>query len=113
MTGDRRIRLGVVLGLAGAVLALSLRGVRSARIIASPEHGPVLSDCDGAIRELVIQYAPGRRLSSRPPIASSWASCPMMLRSTSFAPIARRSTICSNGWVTSLAASIRSSPITR
>ena len=58
MTADRRIRLGVVLGLAGAVLALSLRGVGSARVIPPPEHGPVLSDCDGAIRELVIQYAP-------------------------------------------------------
>jgi hypothetical protein len=58
MTGDRRIRLGVVLGLAGAVLALSLRGVGSARIVEPPKHGPVLSDCDGAIRELVIQYVP-------------------------------------------------------
>lgn len=48
---DWRIRTGAALGLAGAVVFL-LAGGRPGY------HGPVLSDCDGAVRELAIQYVP-------------------------------------------------------
>ncbi len=48
---DRRIASGVVLGLTVAVASFPATPQR-------PGHGPLLSECDGAIRELVIQYVP-------------------------------------------------------
>lgn len=49
---DRRIRLGVVLGLLAAPLLLALREDGAGR-------GSALSDVDGRIREVVIQYVAG------------------------------------------------------
>lgn len=46
--------LGVILGLAAALLVMPLLGDESAR--AESTVGPVLSDCDGALHEVVIQY---------------------------------------------------------
>ncbi len=48
------IRIGVLLGL---VLALTLYPAAPARA-AFPSRGALLSDCDGPLRELVIQYVP-------------------------------------------------------
>lgn len=47
---DARIAIGLVLGLAG-IPALFFRD-------APPRHGPLLSDCDGALEQIVIQYVP-------------------------------------------------------
>ena len=57
---DWRIRVGVVVGIAAAVAFGVMEGERTAhsKTVTLPAHGPVLSDCDGAIRELVIQYVP-------------------------------------------------------
>jgi len=53
---DWRVRIGVALGLVLALLVAAFDGsVPESR----PDHGPVLSDCDGAIRSLAIQYVPG------------------------------------------------------
>ena len=49
---------GVVLGLAIGIGILNLAG--NARRPAPPS-GPILSECDGHFRELVIQYEPGAR----------------------------------------------------
>lgn len=52
MRRDRRILLGIVLGLLAAPLLFALRGDGAGR-------GAVLSDCDGRIREIVIHYVSG------------------------------------------------------
>lgn len=49
-----RRALGVAIGLGLAVAILSLTGGPRAE----PARGPLLSDCDGALRSLVIQYVP-------------------------------------------------------
>lgn len=51
---DRRVAAGVVLGLAAAVASFPAAPPR-------PGHGPLLSECDGAIQEIVIQYVPEAR----------------------------------------------------
>jgi len=51
---DWRLRLGVGLGLLGAAAFVAVQ-----RPSPRPDCGPVLSDCDGALRELVIQYVIG------------------------------------------------------
>ncbi|MBZ0135407.1 MAG: hypothetical protein K8I27_03410 [Planctomycetes bacterium] len=48
--------LGVTLGLLAAFLVMPLLDKDEAR--AESTVGPILSDCDGALRELVIQYTP-------------------------------------------------------
>lgn len=48
--------LGVILGLVAGFIVMPLLYDESAR--AEPTVGPILSDCDGALRELVIQYTP-------------------------------------------------------
>ena len=55
-----RSGVGIALGLLAAVVFGVLSGERttSSDSIMIPQHGPVLSDCDGAIEELVIQYVP-------------------------------------------------------
>lgn len=54
----KEILIGVPLGLLTGFAALGLIN-RSARPAAA--NGPILSECDGAMRELVIQYEPGAR----------------------------------------------------
>ncbi len=51
---DWRIGLGIVVGLIAAGGIIAVEGIRSAPV----RPGPVLSDCDGALREIVIQYVP-------------------------------------------------------
>jgi len=54
---DRRKALGVLLGLAVGAAGLSLRDhAQSARM--ARNTGPLLPDCEGALRELVIHYVP-------------------------------------------------------
>jgi hypothetical protein len=48
---DWRVRLGIWLGLVAAAAFVAVE-----RPSPDPSHGPVLSDCDGAMTELVIQY---------------------------------------------------------
>ena len=52
----RRVRIGVMIGLlAGAVFSFGPGGrVRPVGL----DRGPLLSDCDGRLRELVIHYVP-------------------------------------------------------
>lgn len=52
---DWRVRAGVVLGLSVAMVLGGLGTIRGPEA-ALRDHGAVLSDCDGAIRELVIHY---------------------------------------------------------
>ncbi|HUT32828.1 MAG TPA: agmatine deiminase family protein [Planctomycetota bacterium] len=54
---DRRKALGVFLGVAVGAAGLSLRDrVQSGRV--ARVAGPLLPDCEGALRELVIHYVP-------------------------------------------------------
>lgn len=57
---DWRARTGLLLGLAGAAAFLAAGGaptpLRAQKRL--PPHGPLLSDCDGPIKALVIQYVP-------------------------------------------------------
>ena len=55
---DRRIRVGMLLGLAAAAaFTVELgRWPSSTPGQFLPDHGSVLSDCDGAIEQIVIQY---------------------------------------------------------
>jgi hypothetical protein len=55
MASRFHILLGVAIGLAVSVGVLALSGGR--RGPAAPESGPLLSECDGAVRRLVIHYA--------------------------------------------------------
>jgi hypothetical protein len=55
--------LGVILGLLTASAVLSLTGNTLKR---RPESGPILSECDGRLRELVVQYEP----SAKPMVAA-------------------------------------------
>ncbi|MGD0462293.1 MAG: hypothetical protein ABSB74_07370 [Tepidisphaeraceae bacterium] len=48
--------LGICVGVAAAVAVISLNGGRVATIQA---HGPMISECDGRIRSIVIQYVRG------------------------------------------------------
>jgi hypothetical protein len=52
-----RIPLGILLGLVGAAIVLAVVDPRTATPVASPPT--VLSDCDGAIDEIVIHYVTG------------------------------------------------------
>lgn len=57
---DWRVRLGALVGVLAATVFVIADG-RHAPLAAErrpPAHGAILSDCDGAIRELVIQYVP-------------------------------------------------------
>lgn len=56
---DWRIRSGFVIGLVGAaaLMAATSRWAPSPPETV-PRHGPILSECDGAVSELVIQYVP-------------------------------------------------------
>src|SRR3954466_691602 len=48
--------LGILIGLTGATLLLSsISGRQSPR----PVTGPMMSECDGSLREIVIQYTSG------------------------------------------------------
>jgi len=60
MSARYRVSLGVLLGLAASVPVLSLLDGTGSGDSGLPEvvSGPLLSDCDGAIRELVIHYVP-------------------------------------------------------
>jgi len=53
-----RIGLGVVIGLACAAIVLVVVGNRQVQAPVQTNRGPVLSDCDGTIRDLVIHYVP-------------------------------------------------------
>ncbi len=57
---DRRFSTGVVVGLALAAIFVGTGGHLPAlpTLSAGPVHGPVLSDSEGAMREVVIQYVP-------------------------------------------------------
>ena len=58
--GDRRVRWGVAFGVAAALVlvgGMCLGGIALRGSALSP-GGPLLSDCDGAVEELVIQYVP-------------------------------------------------------
>jgi len=57
---DWRVRVGVLLGLGVALAFVGADSRRTVPAVAKvpQNHGPVLSDCDGAIRELVIHYVP-------------------------------------------------------
>ena len=59
MSARYRVTLGVLLGLAACVPVLSIFDGTGSGSSGLPEivPGPLLSDCDGAIRELVIHYA--------------------------------------------------------
>ncbi|MCE5328656.1 MAG: hypothetical protein LLG01_19835 [Planctomycetaceae bacterium] len=59
---SRRTLLGVVLGLAAAGVILSLAPAQRHRL----PGGTILSECDGAIRELVIHYTPAAADVSAP-----------------------------------------------
>jgi hypothetical protein len=48
--------IGIILGLLAALAVMPLLGHGSAK--AESTVGPAIADCDGAIRELVIQYTP-------------------------------------------------------
>lgn len=50
-----RIALGVLIGLAGAWVAIAMLQRRPPAL---PAGGAILSDCDGALKELVIHYVP-------------------------------------------------------
>jgi len=54
------VRLGVLVGVLAAAVFVIAGGHRAppAARLEMPTHGPILSDCDGAIKRLVIQYAP-------------------------------------------------------
>jgi len=58
---DRRIQAGILLGLVAAAAFTVEFGRRPppAPEHRLPDHGPVLSDCDGAIEQIVIQYVAG------------------------------------------------------
>lgn len=53
---DWRVRLGIVLGLAGAAALVAVPRRPPAPSV--PAHGPLLSDCDGALEELVVHWVP-------------------------------------------------------
>ena len=57
---DWRLGAGVALGLAAALAFRAVDGPTRPRPAddALVRHGPVLSDCDGALRALVVQYVP-------------------------------------------------------
>ena len=57
---DWRVSLGVLVGVLAAAGFLIAGGHRAPPVDpgAMPAHGPILSDCDGAIEQLVIQYVP-------------------------------------------------------
>ena len=57
---DWRVSLGVLVGVLAAALFVNARGHRAPPLgrREMPAHGPVLSDCDGPIEQLVIQYVP-------------------------------------------------------
>lgn len=50
--------LGIACGLLLATLLLPVSRSGSSSGLASPSPGPILSECDGALRELVIHYVP-------------------------------------------------------
>jgi hypothetical protein len=50
--------IGVILGLLGGTAILALTGSPERRPVPS---GPILSECDGHLRELVLQYEPAAR----------------------------------------------------
>ena len=57
---DWRVSLGVLVGVLAAAVFVIAGGHRAPPVDQRevPAHGPVLSDCDGAIEQLVIQYVP-------------------------------------------------------
>jgi len=57
---DWRVSLGVLVGVLAAAVFVIAGGHRAPPVDQRemPAHGPVLSDCDGAIERLVIQYVP-------------------------------------------------------
>lgn len=57
---DWRVRLGALVGVLAATVFVIADGRHAPLAVErrTPAHGPILSDCDGAIRELVIQYVP-------------------------------------------------------
>ncbi len=57
---DWRVSLGVLVGVLAAAAFLIAGGHHAPRVApgAMLAHGSVLSDCDGAIKQLVIQYVP-------------------------------------------------------
>ena len=54
---DGRKLLGILLGLGLAAGALALRDLCGTAVPAA-RTGPLVSECDGAIQELVVHYAP-------------------------------------------------------
>ena len=54
---DWRVRSGALLGLVATIAFIAAQS-RSEMSSSRGEHGPLLSDCDGAIRELVVHYVP-------------------------------------------------------
>ena len=81
---DRRVRIGILIGLAAGVAVVLL--TRGPRAPAMPPHGPLLSDCDGALRSIVIQYVPeaapivqtayAQLLAALPADVAVYAICP-------------------------------------
>ncbi len=57
---DWRVYAGVLAGLAAtaAIMAAETRLSHVGTPDRAPEHGPMLSECDGTIEEVVIQYVP-------------------------------------------------------
>ncbi|MHB1034390.1 MAG: agmatine deiminase family protein [Pirellulales bacterium] len=53
-----QVALGVSLGLAASLVVLSLHE-RGEGMLAEPATAPLLSECDGALRQLVLHYAAG------------------------------------------------------
>jgi hypothetical protein len=54
-----RVPFGVLLGLVASAALLSVFDDAGGGSPAGALHGPLLSDCEGTIRELVIHYVPG------------------------------------------------------
>jgi len=82
VNGMRRVRViwGVAIGLAASVLILAIVNPSVHRD--NPARVPqfMLSDCDGAIRELVIQYVPGAKAVVTPIYAQFLRQLPAGVR---------------------------------
>ncbi|MCY2927585.1 MAG: hypothetical protein NT031_19525, partial [Planctomycetota bacterium] len=60
------IYLGVAIGAVTALGILAALPLGSPSPQADPSTGPVLSECDGTLKELVVQYIPGAGESVAP-----------------------------------------------
>ena len=85
---DRRVIVGILVGLIGGVTYLAAGGRLpvSLKTLAGDTHGPLLSDSQGALQEVVIQYVPSMAgmvettyrqfLAALPPEVMVVAMCP-------------------------------------